>query len=376
MADSGITRTSLSRRSAIVASLGMSACWQAAPTTAADDAPGNSSDEVPRTSLGLVIYCLKIRREHHRRRDPQFDLFHPLNFMAECVRCGAGGIQADLGSLTPAEAETLAERAAANDRFVEAILRPPMRDDDLGRFEKDVVTARRAGAVVARGTIIPGRRYEQFKSLDEFQVAERAGEAAVRRAIPVLARHGMKLAIENHKDQRNDERVKLFERIDSESFGACVDTGNSIALCEDPMETIEALAPWAMTVHLKDQSLARTPDGFLLADVPLGAGCLPLDRMVRRLKAARDDIRFSLELITRDPLRVPCLNASFTDVFENFPARDLAETIKLVEANAAATMPTVDSLSPPERLRQEEQNVVSSLRYAAEKLDLKPRQLS
>lgn len=316
-----------------------------------------------KTTMGLVIYCRRFQRSALQNQG--IDLYHPPRFLEECIRLGAAGMQVDLSGMDEHEAEQLAEYAAQHQRFIESIIQLPKHDADIARFDHDVRIARRCGAHVARTTILPGRRYEQFSSYADFHNAEIQGEANLRRAIPVLSRHGLKVAIENHKDQRNDERLALLERLDSEFVGACVDTGNSMALLEDPIETVRAFAPWALSVHLKDQALQRVPDGFLLADIALGAGCLDLKTMIRILRDAKPDIRFSLELITRDPLVVPCLRAEYFRVFQQIHAADLAHMIQLVEKCPQATLPKVSTLPKPQQLQMEESNVEQSIAYAS-----------
>src|SRR5262249_18069033 len=149
-------------------------------------------------------------------------------------------------------------------------------------------------------------------------------------AEPVVARHGVRLAVENHKDLRADELVGVLKRLGSRHVGACVDTGNSIALLEDPLETAEALAPWAFTTHLKDMGVQEYEEGFLLSEVPLGEGFLDLKRVVGVLRRARPEVRFNLEMITRDPLKVPCLAPKYWATFADLPGRHLARTLALV----------------------------------------------
>ena len=93
-----------------------------------------------------------------------------------------------------------------------------------------------------RTVIMPGRRYEQFHSLDEFRQFEARGKQMLERALPIVEKHRVRLAVENHKDQRIDERVALLKQIGSEFVGACVDTGNSFALLDDPIEVVKELA--------------------------------------------------------------------------------------------------------------------------------------
>ena len=47
-----------------------------------------------------------------------------------------------------------------------------------------------------------------------------------------------------------------------------------------PWKRPGALAPWAHSVHLKDQAVQLYDNGFLLADIPLGQGALRLEQIV------------------------------------------------------------------------------------------------
>ena len=51
-------------------------------------------------------------------------------------------------------------------------------------------------------------------------------------------------------------------------MGVNVDTGNSFALLEDPLEMVKAYAPWAFATHIKDMALAEYEDGFLVVTLP------------------------------------------------------------------------------------------------------------
>jgi sugar phosphate isomerase/epimerase len=255
--------------------------------------------------------------------------------------------------------------------FIEGIAGLPRDQKSVERFEAEVRTAKEAGAQAIRVVIIPGRRYERFDSADEFRKFAAAGRKSLELAEPVAARHKMPLAVENHKDQRIPERLALLKHISSEWVGACVDTGNSIALLEDPIEVVEAYAPWAHCVHLKDQGVREYEDGFLLADVPLGEGFLDLPKMVAILRKAKPDVCFSFEGITRDPLKVPCLTEKYWATFADVPGRDLARTLRMVRAAAPEEpLPRVSHLTLDGQVRQEEDNVKRSLAYAREHLGL------
>lgn len=331
--------------------------------------PARSSDQPAGAALGLVVYNCARRRQWLSQQD-SIDLYEPLSFLKHCRELGAGGMQLPLEVMNSEQARRLRDNVAEHGLFIEAIVSPPSDGSDVDRFEAEIRTAAEAGALAVRTVIIPGRRYERFKSLAEFREFEARGKRMLELAAPIVEKHRVPLAVENHKDQRNDERVRLLKRIDSEYVGACVDTGNSFALLEDPIETVEALAPWAFSVHLKDQAVREYDDGFLLGDIPLGQGCLDLKRMVEILRQSRPRLRFVLELITRDPLRVPCLTEPYWATLPDVPGSDLARALRIVRRQRAESLQEVGSLSIKEQVALEDANIVSSLRYAREKLAL------
>jgi hypothetical protein len=137
------------------------------------------------------------------------------------------------------------------------------------------------------------------------------------------------------------------------------------------METVEALAPYARSTHVKDMGVKSYEDGFLLSEVPLGTGFLDLARMVSVLQKANPSIHFSLEMITRDPLKVPCLTPQYWTVFPERNGGHLARTLKLVQQHSAVSpLPTVSELAPAARVRNEEENVKACFRYAHDKLHI------
>ncbi len=331
--------------------------------------PGLAANE-KRTELGLVLYCAKHRRDDLLRRDPGFDLYQPQHFLEHCRSIGAGGMQCSLGVLDGNAALELRRAAEQDNLYIEAIVRLPEKTNELDRLDAELRTAAEAGAKAVRTTIIPGRRYEFFDSLEKFNEYDARGRRMLEQAAPLTEKHRIPLAVENHKDHRDEQRIALLEHISSEFVGACVDTGNSFALLEDPLETIRRFAPWAKSVHLKDQAVQPHPNGFVLADIPLGQGAMPLPEMVRILKAAKPDIRFSLELITRDPLVVTCLTDKYWATLPDVPATDLARTLRYVRDKQTDNLQYPSKLSPEQQLALEDANVRASLDYARDALHL------
>jgi sugar phosphate isomerase/epimerase len=342
----------------------------AASTLLTSPQRARAAADTPRSKLGIVLYALGIRQRQLRGLQQQSAPECPTVFFEQCYELGAGGVQIPLGVRPEAETRQLRQAAEERGLFVEGIAGLPYQQSQIEHFDAQLRTAREAGATVVRVVIIPGRRYERFHSEQEFQEFVQRGIKALELAEPVAARRRVRLAIENHKDQRVDERLEVLERFGSEYIRACVDTGNSFALLEDPMEVVKAYAPYAASVHLKDQAVCEYEDGFLFADVPLGEGFLDLTQMVQILREANPGVRFSLEMITRDPLKVPCRTEKYWATFRAVPGEDLVRTMRTVGEVSSASLPQVSGLSLAQRVRLEEDNVKKSLAYARKHLGL------
>jgi sugar phosphate isomerase/epimerase len=324
-----------------------------------------------KTQLGVCIHSYTARplAERSGRREGGFA--DPLKFLEHCHRLGAGGIQVGLGTKDDAYTDKLRRQAEAYGMFIEGIAGLPGDPAGVERFTAQVRTAKRVGAEVIRVVLMPGRRYETFNSAEEFHRWNQRSYRSLELAEPVAAREGVRLAIENHKDHRVPERLELLKRISSEYVGVCVDTGNSIALLEDPMEVVRAYAPWAYSSHLKDMAVQEYDEGFLLSEVPLGEGILNLAEVVGLLRQARPEIQFSLEMITRDPLKIPCLMEKYWATMGDVPGRDLARTLRMVRAQASKQpLPRVSGLPLDEQVEREEDNIRKCLAFARARLRL------
>jgi hypothetical protein len=138
------------------------------------------------------------------------------------------------------------------------------------------------------------------------------------------------------------------------------------------MDLVQAYAPWAHSIHLKDMAVCEYENGFLLADVVFGEGTLDLPKIVEIIRKARPGINFSSEMSTRNPLKVPCLGEKYWATFGDMPGENLARTIRYVRAHASDkdALPNINNLSVNEQVKLEDENVKKCLRYAAEHLNL------
>ena len=336
---------------------------------AAED-PGAAAPAPPRCSMGLVIHSFGVRRPR-----PLTDEFGPIatpiDFARAAARFGAGGIQTSLPALDDNRLRSLRETLERHKLYVEGIVALPRDEGDASRFEADLKAAQAAGATVVRTVCLSGRRYETFETGEQFRQFEERSLKSLQMAEPLARKYRIGLAVENHKDWRMDEMLGWLQRLDSEYVGVCLDTGNSMALLEEPHEVVDAYAPWTFTTHVKDMAVAEYDDGFLLAEAPLGKGTLDVSRIVSTLRKARPDVRLNLEMITRNPLQVPCLTDKYWATLSDVRGSELAEALARVRRHKSPEpLPVVSTLEHRAQLEREAANITQSLRYARETLKL------
>jgi sugar phosphate isomerase/epimerase len=288
------------------------------------------------------------------------------DFLARCHELGAAGIQTPLRG----DLRQLRSKAEQFGMYVEGMVSLPS-NSDTSAFDKGIQDAKAAGAVCVRAAALSGRRYETFASLADWSKFVADSQRNLAAAIPILEKHKMPLALENHKDWTADEMAALMKSHSSEYLGVCLDFGNNISLLDDPMNVVEVLAPFTIATHVKDMGVEWYNDGFLLSEMVLGQGFLDLPRMLSLVRSARPSVRLSLEMITRDPLQVPCLTDKYWTTFPERNGVFLARTIQLVRKyKSAKPLPRISELSAVGQLQAEQENVRASLAYAREKLGL------
>jgi sugar phosphate isomerase/epimerase len=338
-------------------------CAAALPTVGSFRFAAAEEEKPAAHAMGVVIHSYGIRQHEEKT------FGDPLVFLDYCRTLGAAGVQTGIGARDESYIEKVRALLARTGMYLEGIARLPRAASEVETFAAELRTARACGATVVRSVLLEGRRYETFESAEAFRRFADECRDRLDLARPVVEKVGVRLAIENHKDWRADDLVRIIQRANSPQIGVCVDTGNSIALLEEPHEVVEALASLAFTTHFKDMGVAEYPGGFLLSEVPLGKGFLDLGRIIRLLSEKNPAIRLNLEMITRDPLRIPCLEAKYWATFESLPAKHLAATLNLVRQKASREpLPQVADKNPAERLAFEDDNVRRSLAYAKEHL--------
>ncbi|MGA2115054.1 MAG: TIM barrel protein [Bryobacteraceae bacterium] len=192
---------------------------------------------------------------------------------------------------------------------------------------------------------------------------------------------GVKIAIENHDGDMQAREVKtLIEESGKDFVGSCLDTGNPLWVVEDPLVTLEVLAPYVITTHVRDSVVFEHPRGAAGQWVVLGDGNVDFARFTERFRAACPGVAMQLEIITGRPPRVlPYLEADFWKAFPNARAGEFARFVALAKSGhpymGAMVIEDVAGTHPPtilaEALKEQQRlDLERSFEFARKKLDV------
>jgi len=348
-------------RREILALAGSAPAWLASISTGAV-ASGNP----PRMGGAPTAFWLRIRASRSGGQ--------PFDMVEHCHNLGLAGVQTNPPSTDPDAIKRFRTRIEAYNMYLVCDPRLPRQKSEMDAFETQVKAYKEAGAIAFHAALT-GRRYEDFDSFGPWKTMFDSIKASVELAEPVLRKYQMRLGLENHKGYRAAEQADWLKRLGSEYVGVCFDFGNNLSLCEDPMDTLRTLLPYAFFAHLKDMAVEDYEDGFLLSEIPMGEGILDLKEMVRLLRQKDPNMIFELEMITRDPLKIPVYTtkywATFDDSYSPLPGRDLAKTLALVRKNKPkAPLTRIAGLSPGAQIKLEDEYNLKCIDWARKNLAL------
>ncbi|MCA9914561.1 MAG: sugar phosphate isomerase/epimerase, partial [Anaerolineae bacterium] len=104
--------------------------------------------------------------------------------------------------------------------------------------------------------------------------------------MPAYEDAGIGLALENYDHFPVAELAHLIRSVDSSHIGSCVDPGNSLSCNEDTAHVLDALAPLALNLHVKDIAIFREPYnmGFYVEGRACGQGQLDFSWLINRIR--------------------------------------------------------------------------------------------
>lgn len=163
---------------------------------------------------------------------------------------------------------------------------------------------------------------------------------------------GVKVAIENHAgDMQARELRMLVEAAGKDVVGVCLDSGNPVWTIEDPHLTLDTLAPYVLTSHMRDSALWNTPEGAAVRWTRMGEGNMGMESYIRTYVEKCPGRAVSLEVIvSAQPRILNYRDPQFWDIYRNTPAWEFARFLALCDKGKPVLEPAPDpALSPAAR---------------------------
>jgi 3-oxoisoapionate decarboxylase len=141
---------------------------------------------------------------------------------------------------------------------------------------------------------------------------------------------GVKLAIENHAgDMQARELKTLIEEAGKDFVGACFDSGNPLWTLEDPHLTLETLAPYVLTSHIRDSALWDSEEGAMVRWTRTGEGNVDIGPLMTRFMELCPGRTMSLEIIVTGPRAFAWRKPEFWEGYRNVRAWEFARFLAL-----------------------------------------------
>ena len=143
----------------------------------------------------------------------------------------------------------------------------------------------------------------------------------------------IKVAIENHAgDMQARELKTLVEAAGREYVGVCIDSGNAVWTIEDPHLTLETLAPYVETSHVRDSYVFNAPQGTAVQWCRTGDGNVGIDDWIRKYIAQCPGKAVSLEVIVAGSPRIfNYRDPQAWEIFTTTPAWEFARFLALCD---------------------------------------------
>jgi 3-oxoisoapionate decarboxylase len=173
---------------------------------------------------------------------------------------------------------------------------------------------------------------------------------------------GLKVAIENHAGDMQAREVKmLIEEAGKDFVGSCLDSGNPLWTIEDPHLTLQTLAPYVLTSHVRDTAVWNTPQGAAVAWTRMGEGNIGIEDYVREYAAKCSGRALSLEIIVTGPRFFNYRDPKFWDAYRKTPAWEFARFLTFADKGTPREAPP--RLSGEAAAARELEDVKASIRW-------------
>lgn len=225
---------------------------------------------------------------------------HPLDansFLDLAARLGLKAIELPFAYIHPHEDES------ALRTYVEQVREKGLHIVSAGLpievepFRRHLALCRRLGITTVRcvlSNVLTGDR-RPIGGLEGWQhhLDEKIG--ILKQLAPIAEETGVRIGVENHQDATSADLVYLCQAVNSPNVGVTLDTGNPLAVAEDPVIFARTILPYLVHVHLKDYRMTPSPEGYRIFHCAIGAGVVNYPALFDLFRT-KDDLVCNIEM--------------------------------------------------------------------------------
>jgi sugar phosphate isomerase/epimerase len=288
--------------------------------------------------IGLCVYGIAYTTGFVGRGTPRANPY-PLDargFLALAVKLGLSAIEIPFGYVHAEEDEDalrayVEEAREAGLQVISAGL--PIESEP---FTQHLALCQRLGIPTVRcvlSSVLCGDR-RPIGGLEGWQRHLDQKIAVLQELAPVAAEAGVRIGVENHQDATSADLVYLCQTVNSPNVGVTLDTGNPLAVGEDPVIFARTILPHLVHVHLKDYRMTPTPEGYRIFHCAIGAGVVDYPALFELFRT-KDDLVCNIEMAALGERHIRLLTDDYwmghvqrpvADVLPVLRMRDRAET--------------------------------------------------
>jgi hypothetical protein len=156
---------------------------------------------------------------------------------------------------------------------------------------------------------------------------------------------GVKISVENHAgDMQARELKRLIEESGKDFVGATIDSGNAMWTIEDPHLTLETLAPYVLTSHMRDSYVFNSERGTAVQWSRMGDGNIGMGDYLRKFVQQCPGKTINLEVIvSNSPNFFNYRDQQAWEHYRNTPAWEFARFLALCEKGEPRPLPPVQA---------------------------------
>jgi sugar phosphate isomerase/epimerase len=150
----------------------------------------------------------------------------------------------------------------------------------------------------------------------------------LKQLAPIAEEAGVRIGVENHQDATSADLVYLCQTVNSPNVGVTLDTGNPLAVAEDPVIFARTILPYLVHVHLKDYRMTPSPEGYRIFHCAIGAGVVDYPALFDLFRT-KDDLVCNIEMAALGERHIRLLTDEYWAGHTQRPMADVLPVLRM-----------------------------------------------